>query len=299
MKTVSVIIPVFNAGLFLEETLTSVLTQTYTDLDIIAVDDGSSDNSAGIVVRLGKRDSRVRLFSMPQNQGIARARNRAMEEVRGDYIAFLDSDDLWDPEKIKKQVALLDRHPAAGLIFTASRVVDKDGNILNENLCAGREIPTGRIDPLTFIIDRYPLITSSVMIRGECVRDLGMFDSRFETGEDFEYWLRILRRFDQIFIPEVLTSYRDHAQSASKNRLCNRRSKVAILEHLRDSDPDYFASLGPRMALFLFRQKLGLAQLLKQNSYPEMAEREFKSAQLLNVPRRVKLKAKLLKRRYC
>lgn len=299
MALVSIIVPAYNASPYIEQALLSASRQSYRSHEILVVDDASSDNTAQIIESLSSQDSRIRLLRHQQNLGISSARNTAIGASRGDYIAFLDADDLWDEEKLEHQLAALKANPAAGLVFTASRAIDANGQVTNDNLSRGKTIPSGRISARQFIIERYPMITSSVMIRRECLNQVGVFDPRYSTAEDFDLWLRILGDYAQCYVPQVLTSYRDITDSASKNALRNRTNKVKLLENLQRESPALTAEMGQDFAVYLHRQYLGLAKLEKQTGQTQQSRKHYQNALSLPVPAMLKLRALVCKKRYC
>ncbi len=123
---VSIITPAYNSGRFIDQTVASARNQTWTDWEMIIVDDGSSDDTAQRAKRATVADSRIRFLQAPSNGGVARARNIALREARGRYIAFLDSDDLWEPEKLDRQITFMRRYEV-GVSFSAYRLIDEQG----------------------------------------------------------------------------------------------------------------------------------------------------------------------------
>lgn len=299
MELVSVIVPAYNASLYIEQTLLSATRQSYPALEILVVDDGSSDDTAEKVQRLCHHDTRIRLLRHELNRGISSARNTAIGAANGHYIAFLDADDLWDNDKLEHQLAALASNPDAGIVFTASRAIDANDKLINDNLSKGKHIPDGWVTAKQFIIDRYPMITSSVMIRRECINRVGVFDPRYSTAEDFDLWLRILGHYTQCYVPQVLTSYRDMVGSASKNALRNRVNKVKVLENLQRENPAVTAGMGKDFAIFLHRQYLGLAKLQKQSGQLQEALQNYHGALALRIPSWLRWRALLLKKHYC
>ena len=142
MPRVSVVIPTYNCEQFLDRTIDSALRQTYQDFEIIVVDDGSTDGTQSLVAGYGKA---VRYVYQP-NQGASAARNTALSQASGEFIAYLDADDLWLPEKLARQVEFLDAHPACGFVHTEVSVIDEQDNVLHArfNLETNRPVPQGR-----------------------------------------------------------------------------------------------------------------------------------------------------------
>jgi len=205
MPRVSVIIPAYNAQRFVGEAIESALAQTYPDFEIVAVDDGSTDATLSI---LRSFEPRIRVISQP-NRGPAAARNAGIRDSTGDYIAFLDGDDLWKIEKLSEQVALLDERSDVGLVYTES--------LMFSDAAGKREIHRKigyAIEPsLGFLLHGNCIPTSTVMFRRDCVEQVGrMSEARelLEGGEDYEYWLRIAQCYSIAGIPKPLAFYRTH-----------------------------------------------------------------------------------------
>jgi len=214
MPKVSVVIPAYNAMSFLPEAIKSVSTQTLQDYEIIVVNDGSTDNIEVWMTQI--TDPRVKLISQA-NQGASVARNTAIERSQGQYIAFLDADDLWESTKLKKQVQILDQHPQVGLAYTWVALIDSQSK------------PTGKVwendlegDVWEKLIEHNIVeCCSTPMVRRCCFDAVGLFDPTVSQGacgsEDWEMWLRIAKHYSFKAVPEFLTYYRDHASNGSKN----------------------------------------------------------------------------------
>lgn len=215
---VTVVIPAFNAGDTIDETLQGVRRQTYRRLEIIVVDDGSTDQTAEIVRRHIKRDQRIRLIKQ-ENSGVAAARNRGISEAMGDYVAPIDADDLWLPEKIEKQMAAL-RHAgeAVGLVYTWSALIDENSRILD--ISAG-ETHAGDV-AYEIACSNFIGNGSAVLMRKAAVQEAGGYDPslRDRSAEGTEDWLlyfRIAARYQFAVVPEHLTGYRFLPTSMSAN----------------------------------------------------------------------------------
>lgn len=211
MPKVSVVIPAYNAMLYLPETLESVRRQTFTDLEVLIIDDGSSDHIVQWFSQV--TDPRVKLISQ-ENQGVSAARNTGIAHAQGEYVAFLDADDLWEPTKLEKQVLCLEDKPAVGLVYTWAVLVDEQGN------------PTGRVIASHVEGDVWKQMLeddmirngSSVMVRRCCFETVGIFDQSLAFAEDRDLWIRIASRYPFAVVKEPLLRYREHSNSASKNR---------------------------------------------------------------------------------
>lgn len=220
MPTVSVIIPAFNAEKFLRETLESALGQTVPPLEVIVVDDGSTDGTVALVERFR---GAVRLLRQA-NGGVARARNAGAAQAKGEWLAFLDADDVWLPGKLERQMASAD----AALIHT---------DRYNIGVLDGLPAVHGDLQPLVdgdvfsaLLIGGNVITTSSVALRTEVFRDLGGFDEDPRLlAEDWDLWLRVAERHAIRACREPLVRYRLHAAGLSRNPAKMNRARLLIV----------------------------------------------------------------------
>lgn len=190
MPRVSVIIPTYNRKDYVQEAIDSVLAQTYTDYEIIVVDDGSTDGTGeALQVRYGDR---IR-YVWQENQGESVARNRATEMAQGEFIAFLDSDDLWMPEKLQRQVAYLEMWSDAGMVFGQAWLIDEHGERYgHEPLGAAQQTPTVLAHDSLLLRNRVSG-PSTVLLRRELWQRIDGFDPQIRYGEDWDLWLQVAR----------------------------------------------------------------------------------------------------------
>ena len=227
---VSVVIPAFNAVAYLPAAVESVLKQTFIDVEVLIVDDGSTDGIGQWTAQIA--DPRVQLVSQ-QNQGVSAARNTGITRARGEYVAFLDADDLWDPTKLEKQVRHLDGDPAVGLVYTWTALVDERGN------------PTGRVFTSQvegnvweqIVVDDMISNGSSPMVRRSCFETVGMFDTNLAIAEDYDMWTRIAARYQFAVVKEVLTFYRRHSDNTTNNRQKTIQGLRQVIEKIFQSAP--------------------------------------------------------------
>jgi glycosyltransferase involved in cell wall biosynthesis len=198
--TVSVIIPAYNRAQWIGASIQSVLDQTYTDYEIIVVDDGSTDDTAEVIRAF---TDRVR-YVYQENGGAAAARNRGMRESRGEYLAFLDSDDLFMPEKLQKQVEYLQHNPHIGMVYSAYSNIDGNNNELG--IVSAQH--TGHI--YRQFLFHCNIQTSTIMIRRQVAKAVGEFDVYLRLPEDIDYWIRIARHYEIGAIDEPLSRFRTH-----------------------------------------------------------------------------------------
>ena len=206
---VSVVMPVYNGQRHLRQALDSALAQTYANLEVIVVNDGSTDGSAQIIASYGPR-----LVSVEQqNMGVAGARNTGMKKAQGQIIAFLDQDDWWAAEKIQKQVDLFLADDRVGLVHTAGRRFDQWKSAFTGPMIPGAhpELLVG--DCYRRLLMRNSMCNSSVAVRASVLEEVGLCDPAIpgNTVQDYDLWLRIARRSRFAFVPEPLTVFRVHS----------------------------------------------------------------------------------------
>ena len=235
---VSVVVPTYQRAAFLGETLDSVRSQTVaTDLEIIVVEDGSREAPDALTKHAGKFE-----YVWQPNQGVGVARNAGAARARGAWVAFLDDDDLWSPEKLERQLALAARHPETGLVHT-DHLALVDGTLQVPRRTPPRgSVPTGWVSSALMLSNF--VVTSSTMVRKSDFDRVGGFTSNREWAEDLDLWLRLSRVCQFGFVEEPLTIYRDHAQSLS-SALRWHVCRANVLEHFVRSFPAIRDEVGP------------------------------------------------------
>jgi glycosyltransferase involved in cell wall biosynthesis len=207
---VSVVIPNYNCGRFLAETLESVFAQTYPAVEVIVVDDGSTDDSAAVLDTYADRVKIVR----QSNQGVSAARNAGIRASHGALIALLDADDLWHPEKLAKQVALF-ATPSVGLVYCAVEYIDEQGRTLGTNFTGRR----GRVLRHIALLQGTVVLAggSTALIRRECFDKAGYFDCEMTTAADWDMFRRIACHYEIDVVSEPLMKYRLRRQSMHRS----------------------------------------------------------------------------------
>lgn len=212
-KTVSVIIPVYNSGKYIDKTIDSVLNQSYEQIEIVLVDDCSSDNSKQIIENYTKKYTNIIFQQLEENSGAAIARNKAIELANGRYIAFLDSDDLWYPSKVERQLELMKRKNAA-ICFTAIEMIDENGELIK-----GKRNVVEMVN-YNFLLKNTMLATSTIVIDRSITGNFKM--PLIRSGQDYATWLLLMRDgIDAYGINEVLVKYRKGRNSLSSNKVKN------------------------------------------------------------------------------
>lgn len=226
---VSVVIPAYNASRTIAETLESALAQTLADIEVIVVDDGSSDDTAEVIRR--HEDPRVRLLQRP-NGGVASARNAGIELARGDWLAFLDSDDIWLPHKLERQLELMSVHPGCQASEGSAYFVDDELKPLKLRRCVPVDDPL-----LSFLrFQNLPNAASSWVVRRSLIEEIGPFNADLVILEDWEFSLRLARYAKPLCIEEPLTLYRVHPGNTSRNIDIHIEPGFRVLEEIF-SDP--------------------------------------------------------------
>jgi glycosyltransferase involved in cell wall biosynthesis len=209
---VSVILPTYNCGHFLPDSLGSVLSQTYDFYEIIVVDDGSTDTTKEV---LNPFMQKIKYIHLEQNRGLPTARNIGIRSAQGKYIAFLDADDLWLPEKLQTDMECFDKHPDIGMIYSKHTNIAENGIVLDGGI--KRRLPSGNIFIRLFSEQNF-IVPSSVVVRKDVFATTGLFDEQLFNCQDWDMWLRIAFSFKVAGINKSLVKYRHNPRSLSKNR---------------------------------------------------------------------------------
>ena len=205
--TVSVIMPAYNAEKFLEASINSALSQSIDSIEVIVVDDGSSDNTLQLAKSFGDK---VRVFSR-KNGGAAAARNYGVQQAKGDWVAFLDADDIWLPQNLEQQLT-----NCKGMVWSHSDSVfigdGHDGTVRSSDLApkyGGEVIPQ-------LVVNNF-IGTSTVMMKRDVYLEMGGFDESLRALQDWDLWLRMASKYELSYTPDVLAQYRVHAASTSRS----------------------------------------------------------------------------------
>jgi glycosyltransferase involved in cell wall biosynthesis len=210
MPSVSIVIATRDRAHWIAATIESVQRQTFTDWELVVVDDGSTDDTGGVVARFAG-DGRIRWVPRPP-EGRSAARNHGIGISSAPLVAFQDADDLWEPTKLARQVDALAADPAAGLCYTAARFIDATGTPL-----AMRKPPEPLAgNALPRLARGNVIILASVVVRRTCFDRVGTFEPTLHACEDWDLWLRIARHFPIAFVDEELTRYRIHPGNTAR-----------------------------------------------------------------------------------
>ena len=217
---VSVIIPCFNGEKFIGEAIESVLNQTYQNWELIIVDDGSTDNSKKIIKQYCIADKRIHYIQNKKNKGIPSTRNTGIKISNGEYIAFLDQDDLWMKDKLDLFIREFNRYDTkVGIIFSDIEIVFAD-DIIRRNYKKVNYYKIQKLNKRNFIkklfTENFIITPSQVILRKECFNKLGLLDERLHGGDDYDFWLRATGEFNFKYLGIPLTKYRFHKENTTK-----------------------------------------------------------------------------------
>lgn len=270
MPTVSVIIHTYNNEKFIGETIDSVLNQTYNDYEIIVVDDGSEDGTRDALLPYMQK---IR-YHYKENGGIASAKNTGISLSNAEFIAFLDHDDLWVPDKLKIQMEYFDVHPHIGLVYAkyASFRDDKELRTKPEKGYSGWIFKN--------LLSKSIVQTSTVMVKRECLNAVGPYDESFKLADEYDMFLRIAKRFQCGFVDKRLTRYRVHDMNASKNDLLFDKENLRVFKKVyngyTDLDEKEKKILRKRIAMYSIKVAGGLynqGQLEESMKYQKEARK--------------------------
>ncbi len=231
MPVISVIIPVYNGEKTIRETIESVLSQTFKDFELIVINDGSQDTSLEIVERI--QDPRLKVFSY-RNAGQATSRNRGIAHACGEYISFIDADDLWTPNKLEAQLRALQDNPQAAVAYSWTKCIDEFGQFSRR----GSHISvTGDVYAKLLLID-FIENGSNPLIRTQALAEVGGFDESMTPSEDRDLWLRLAARYHFVAVPSPQILYRQSVNSESANVLRMEAASLRVIEQAFTQAPE-------------------------------------------------------------
>jgi glycosyltransferase involved in cell wall biosynthesis len=253
-STVAAIIPTFNSARFIRDTIQSVLAQDFKKIELIVVDDGSTDNTVGIIQSVS---GNVQIFRHQGNAnlGAASSRNLGIVKTNAELIAFLDGDDIWYPTKISEQVGIFNNYPDVGLVYTNGHAIDENGSILYELFAKNFREPG---NPSTILLDCYIPTPSTIVVRKDLLSQVGMFSTSIKCSSDHDLLVRLgeVTRFH--YIPKCLMGYRRHGNQMSLKRVMWEEG-FHILERAIKRYPKHAQIRRKRLAVLRYR--LGIHDL--------------------------------------
>lgn len=265
MRTcVSIVIPVFNGSDYLREALDSALAQTYPDIEVLVVNDGSNDGGKTETIALSYGD-RIRYFRKEKG-GVAAALNFGIREMRGEYFSWLSHDDVYLPRKVEREVAVLEKCAGDTVVYSDYEVIDASSRHV-EVFRAGRiSAPQFRM----LLVTDIPVNGCTVLVPRRCFEQAGLFDERLKATQDYDLWFRMARRHPFLHCPEVLLRSRIHAGQGTRQMtsICLAEGNANFMKWLDEIALDQSPSPDPVLTRFFFRA----AVRLKRRGYIHAAE---------------------------
>jgi GT2 family glycosyltransferase len=269
MPTISVVVPAYNAERTILETISSVLQQTYTDFELIVIDDGSTDQTIKLLETIF--DPRLKVFSY-SNGGLPVARNRGIARASGDYIAFLDADDLWTSDKLEFQLAALQGHPEAGLAYSWTCNMSQAGDAFYPGHCATY---SGNVYK-HLLLGNFLASGSNCLVRREAIATAGEFDPALKSYEDWDYWLRLAARWSFVVVPKYQVLYRQSAGAMSSKIDVMAQYSQIVIERAFNSAPPELQALKKQTLAYNYQYLAGLCL-----AYTDQPERVIKAGKIL------------------
>jgi len=260
MPKVSIIIPSYNYARFIKETLESVFSQTYKDFEVILVDDGSTDNTLTITKRYLPK---IRYIRHPVNLGFAPAMNTGIREAKGKYLNFLSADDKLLPTFLEKEVAVLEKYPKVGLVFSPVMFMDKKGDEIGK-----QKIKNGYInkeDGYQGLLTGNFVNLVTALVRSDTVMKVGFFNSKLRQNPDWDMWIRIAKKSHIAYVPEYLAVYRQHdlnltAEVKRNFKKIGKEKRIILQDTVKRQVPK---KLSPWMFLLFLDSRINTERLPK------------------------------------
>ncbi|MEH2324480.1 MAG: glycosyltransferase [Nostoc sp.] len=223
LPKISVIIPAYNSENTISHTIKSVLNQTFFNLELIIINDGSQDSTIEVIAEI--KDSRIKVFSYPHAGGNV-SRNRGLNLAVGEFVSFLDADDLWTPDKLQSQLKALQENVSAKVAYSWTDYIDENGKFI---LSGKRVNLNGNVDE-NLLLNNFLENGSNPLICRKSLIKLGGFDESLSAAQDWDMWLRLASKFDFICVPSVQILYRISANSVSSNLVRQEKSCLQVLK---------------------------------------------------------------------
>ncbi|MEM9003507.1 MAG: glycosyltransferase [Cyanobacteria bacterium P01_F01_bin.86] len=231
MVRASVVLPVFNGAETIQETVASVLSQTCEDLELIIINDGSTDNTLTILAKI--RDARLKIFSFP-NAGLSASRNRGLKLAQGEYISFIDADDLWAPPKLQSQLEAIAASEGAAVAYSWTDFIDESGQFLHAGI---HSKVSGDLYERLFL-SNFLESGSNVLIRRDALVEIGGFDETLKAAEDWDCFLKLARQHRFAVVPEAHVFYRQPTTSMSTNFIRQEQECLRVMERALQQSPE-------------------------------------------------------------
>lgn len=247
---VSIVIPAYNVEAYILETLRSLLSQTFSDFEVLIVNDGSTDRTAEVIKPFIQNDSRFKLLHKT-NGGLSSARNFGIHQAKGNYIALLDGDDLYLPDKLATHVEVLDRNPSVGVVYSASQAIRENGDSTWLTL-SGKPLYKDALKSL--LCKNFVGHGSNGIFRKEIIAEIGDFDESLKSVEDLDFWLRVAGSRWQFYrVPSVQCGYRVRSAGLSFNLDRMQETQAQVMRSAYARNPELSATIAPTADAYFYR----------------------------------------------
>ncbi|MBD2500869.1 glycosyltransferase [Anabaena azotica] len=227
---ISVVIPAYNCEKTIKETINSVLQQIFANFELIIINDGSQDATLDVISKIP--DTRLKVFSY-ENAGGNVSRNRGLNLAVGNYVSFLDADDIWTPDKLESQLAALQKTPDAHVAYSWTDYIDEEGNFI----VSGRRVSVNGDVYEKLLVNNFLENGSNPLICREAIIELGGFDEALKAAQDWDMWLRLAAKYSFVAVPKVQILYRVSSKSLSANLTRQEKYCLQVLENLSQLRP--------------------------------------------------------------
>ncbi|MBW4664429.1 MAG: glycosyltransferase [Chroococcus sp. CMT-3BRIN-NPC107] len=243
---ISVVIPVYNGAKTIKETVESVLQQTYQNFEIIVINDGSQDETLAVINNI--QNQKIKLFSY-SNAGLSASRNRGFARACGEFITFLDADDLWTKDKLEAQLEALQQNPQAAVAYSWTDHIDEDGKFLRPasyTSCNGNVYER-------ILVGNFLACGSNTLIRTQALKQVGGFDESLNSAEDWDMWLRLAPYYEFVVVPRPQVLYRISPYSMSVNIFKMEAASLQVIERAYNQAPESLQYLKQESLGFLYK----------------------------------------------
>lgn len=244
LPLVSVVIPAYNCEKYIKETIFSVLNQTYSNIEVVLVDDGSTDRTAEIVQQIAEKDSRL-IYMWEKNAGVSAARNKAIRNSKGEFTALLDHDDLWLPQKLERQIPIFNNNSKTALVFSDAYYFDDDHPVLFNHFSKNKPC-RGKVFRELFRRNFIPCLT--VVLKTKILEGSGYFAEDMDICEEYDLFLRIAYRYEVDYINMPLAKYRVHETNFSKNVELGIKEGFMLIQNCIHLIPDFEQAFSKELA---------------------------------------------------
>src|SRR3989338_382648 len=245
MAKISVIIPTFNRPVLLRRAIQSVIDQTYKDWELIVIDNGKNPQTRAVVEEMGSGSFLIR-YESERKIGVSATRNKGIRMTQGEYVAFLDDDDVWFPEKLEDQIRVMKQRPELAFVSSAMKVIDEAGVV-----GARKPVLIPSVTDFRSLLENNYLVVSNVLVKRAILDEIGFFDEELLVGcEDYDLWLRIAECYSFAMLENVGGLYQVHANQMSQNIENIYRNKIAVYSKVlaRTKSPDVIKEIKSLLA---------------------------------------------------